>query len=97
MMLNLLTERFNIKLHHEQREIPYVELTVDKKGPKLRETNPNSSGSGNEVHFGRIIWHGASMQTVILLLKTFTSMPIVDSTALKGSYDVKLEWTPPPS
>jgi uncharacterized protein (TIGR03435 family) len=62
MTLNLLIERFNLKLDHEQREIPFVELTVDKKGLKLRETDPKSDGSGNEVHFGRIVWHGASMQ-----------------------------------
>jgi uncharacterized protein (TIGR03435 family) len=58
MTLNLLTERFNLKLHHEQREIPYVELTVDKKGLKLRDTDPKSNDSGNEVHHGRIVWHG---------------------------------------
>jgi uncharacterized protein (TIGR03435 family) len=96
MMLNLLTERFNLKLHHEEREIRYVELTVDKRGLMLRESDPKSSAPGNEVHFGRIVWHGASMETLIILLKTFTSTPIVDSTGLKGSYDIKLEWTARP-
>jgi hypothetical protein len=68
----MLTERF-VKLRHEQREISYLVLTVDWKGLRLRETNPNSRG-----------------QVTITFrtnLRTFTSMPIVDSTALAGSHD----------
>lgn len=37
MTLNLLTDRFKLTLHHEQREIPYYALVVEKKGSKLRE------------------------------------------------------------
>src|SRR6266436_540378 len=37
MTLNLLTERFKLTLHHEQRELPYWALVVDKRGSKLRE------------------------------------------------------------
>lgn len=36
MMLNFLMERFQLKLHHEQRELPYLALVVDKRGSKLR-------------------------------------------------------------
>jgi uncharacterized protein (TIGR03435 family) len=96
MTLNLLTARFNLKLHREQRDMPYAELTVDKKGLKLRDTDSKSNDSGNEVHPGKIVWSKASIPTLILLLKMFTSMPIVDTTGLKGSYDIKLEWSPPP-
>jgi uncharacterized protein (TIGR03435 family) len=37
MEQNLLTERFRLMLHHEQKEMPIYELTVAKSGPKLKE------------------------------------------------------------
>jgi uncharacterized protein (TIGR03435 family) len=91
MVRNLLLERFNLKLHHEQRELRYVALVVDKKGLRLHESQ---GGTGSEVRPGRINVHQTSIGTLILLLGLFTSMPIVDMTELKGTYDVKLEWSP---
>jgi uncharacterized protein (TIGR03435 family) len=93
MMSKLLTERFQLKLHHEQRDLPHYELAVDKKGSKLREA-AGTDDSGDEVRQGRIAVHGVSIATLIVLVGRFTSMPIVDMTELKGSYDVHLEWTP---
>jgi uncharacterized protein (TIGR03435 family) len=36
MMLPLLVERFNLKYHHETRELPGYELVVAKGGPKMK-------------------------------------------------------------
>src|ERR1700722_10268134 len=33
MLQSLLTERFQLALHHEQRELSYVALVIGKKGP----------------------------------------------------------------
>jgi uncharacterized protein (TIGR03435 family) len=38
MLQNLLIERFQLKLHHETKELPIYELTVAKNGPKLKES-----------------------------------------------------------
>src|SRR5258708_35145706 len=35
MLLNLLTDRFQIKFHHEKRDLPRYALTVDRNGPKM--------------------------------------------------------------
>ncbi len=40
MLLPLLTERFNLKYHHETRELPMYALVVAKGGPKLTESKP---------------------------------------------------------
>src|SRR5579863_10114269 len=42
MLQNLLLERFKMTLHRETRAIPLYELTMVKKGPKLREFMENA-------------------------------------------------------
>jgi uncharacterized protein (TIGR03435 family) len=42
MLLPLLEERFNLKYHHETRELPTYALVVAKGGPKLTESKPGS-------------------------------------------------------
>jgi uncharacterized protein (TIGR03435 family) len=94
MMLNLLTDRFNLKLHQEKREIAYFALVVDKKGTKLHESAAAPAGA-IEVRSGRILLPRASITTLIAALGTVgTGRPIVDMTELKGLYAVKLDWTP---
>lgn len=52
MLQKLLTERFQISLHRETKELPLYTLTVAKNGPKLKpvappkESEPDSVGSG---------------------------------------------------
>jgi len=41
MLQNLLAERFGLKVHWENREMPIYELAVAKNGPKLGKTNPD--------------------------------------------------------
>jgi len=43
MMLPLLVERFNLKYHHETRELPMYALVVAKGGPKLAAAKPEPS------------------------------------------------------
>jgi uncharacterized protein (TIGR03435 family) len=37
MLQNLLVDRFQLKLHHETKELPIYELVVGKGGPKFKE------------------------------------------------------------
>jgi uncharacterized protein (TIGR03435 family) len=94
MMRSLLTERFGLKFHHEQRELRYMALVVDRKGSKLRESEGTPAAVATEVRPGRIAVRGVSIGTLIVMLGIFTSTPIVDLTDLKGTYDVKLDWNP---
>jgi uncharacterized protein (TIGR03435 family) len=95
MVLHLLTERFGLKLRHEERQIPYFALVVDKKGPRFHEANANPDGSANELRRGVIVLHHAPIATLILAIgRLGTGRAILDMTELKGSYDFKLEWTP---
>jgi uncharacterized protein (TIGR03435 family) len=40
MQKNLLAERFQLKLHHEMRDLAQYELVVAKSGPKFNESEP---------------------------------------------------------
>src|SRR5262249_18320910 len=48
MLQNLLTERFQIALHHEQKDFSVYELSVAKNGPKIKEAaeDPNAPTPG---------------------------------------------------
>lgn len=41
MMLQLLVDRFNLKYHHEQRELPMYALVVAKSGLKMKPSEPD--------------------------------------------------------
>lgn len=45
MEQNLLTERFKMAVHHEQKQIPDYELAIAKGGPKLRAPAPQPEGA----------------------------------------------------
>ena len=94
MLQTLLTQRFLLTLHREQKELSYVALVVGKKGPKLQEAIPDSDASGNKFLIGRIVSNYISTTTLATLLSRFTGQTVLDMTGLTGSYDLKLEWTP---
>lgn len=66
MLLPLLVERFNLKYHHETRELPGYELVVAKSGPKMKvsdiqpppprapdpTSNPKPDGPGGDMPRG---------------------------------------------
>jgi len=45
MMLPLLQDRFNLKYHHETRDLPIYSLVVAKGGVKMKKTAPDPSKS----------------------------------------------------
>src|SRR5258706_10884942 len=51
MLQNLLTERFKLKLHREQKELPVYALVVGKSGVKMKEVEP-ADGGNRQVRMG---------------------------------------------
>lgn len=98
LMQKILTERFGLTLHHEQREMPVYALTVAKGGPKMtpNASDPNgwmdqqnSMGNGRDVENMK----NTSMAELAEILEFRVDRPVVDQTGLKGRYDFKLQWT----
>jgi uncharacterized protein (TIGR03435 family) len=95
----LLIERFQLKLHHESREMPAFALTVAKGGAKL---TPTAAPAG-EQHMGFSGAVGETMRGIGVrasiadfvgeLQRIVLDRPIVDRTGLTGEYDIQFSFT----
>jgi uncharacterized protein (TIGR03435 family) len=103
MLQALLTERFGLAAHKEDRPRPGYALVVDKGGPKFKEDDPTTNFMGS--HAGQMMFgafgHGAvkgvmSMAALAAHLSTEGSGPVADLTGLTGKYDIDLSWTRDP-
>ena len=94
MLQALLTERFHLVLHHEPKELPYLALTVGKKGAELHEADDVPDSSQRISIPGKIVSPRMSTQVLATLLSRFMRQTVLDMTGLKGSYSVNLLWTP---
>ena len=99
MIRKLLADRFQLKFHHDKRELSAFVLTVAKDGPKLKpgQTNGNLHGIGMQA-----APTGALMFANNAPIPAFTSFlqslvfdrPVVDQTGLTGRYDMTITFTP---
>jgi uncharacterized protein (TIGR03435 family) len=95
MTQTLLEERFQLKLHHETKELPVYELVIGKSGSKLHEVNSAGLGVGTGV--GRLNGKGADMATLAQVLSDQMDRLVLDRTELAGFYEFTLSWTPDPA
>jgi len=101
---NLLAERFGLKMHFEDREMPVYALVVAKGGSKLEPAGTVKEilgWSGNGIRplgAGKL----AAMQATTDQLAHFLDgvysdqlgRPVVDKTGLTATYDFSLQWIP---
>jgi uncharacterized protein (TIGR03435 family) len=97
MMQKLLADRFQLKFHHEQRELSVYIVTVASGGPKLTKStsDPNQGhgfmfrGLGDLMVMNNTMTDFAhGMQGAVM------DRPVVDHTGLTDRYDFHLKWTP---
>jgi uncharacterized protein (TIGR03435 family) len=97
MMKKLLAERFQLKLHTEQREMNAYTIGVAKGGPKLTENTSNPNGLPGFGFRGLGVLQ-VTNSTLAFVASGFQSnvldRPVVDRTGLTGRYDFALTWTP---
>lgn len=100
MLRGLLTDRFKLTFHREQKEFSIYELNVAKNGPKLKKSaEPPDTAPAliSTVYPQRILLpaRNATMgEFVSLLQRAILDRPVVDKTGLSGKYDFDLEWAP---
>lgn len=100
MLRTLLTDRFKLSFHREQKDFSIYELQVAKGGPKLKaSTAPPDEPAAliSTVYPQRIVLpaRNASMgEFVSLLQRAVLDRPVVDKTGLSGKFDFDLEWAP---
>ncbi len=100
MLKTLLADRFALKFHMEQKELPAYVLSIAKGGPKLKESTQPPDGQPDIVNRVYPGWIGlparnaAIPQFAAMLQRTVFDRTVVDKTGLAGRYDFDLEWTP---
>jgi uncharacterized protein (TIGR03435 family) len=95
---SVLTDRFKLTFHHDQKELSVYALTVGKSGPKMTETIHKPTDPVNFLFRGK---PGALMVTNTTMKDFCDGMqsavmdkPVVDHTGLAARYDFNLNWTP---
>jgi uncharacterized protein (TIGR03435 family) len=90
----LLADRFQLVLRRETRDEPIYALTVGKNGPKLKESEDQSSAGFLKRGRGQLTSRGSLLATVAQFLAIDLGRPVVDRTGLTGHYDFDIKWTP---
>lgn len=99
MLQALLVERFQLKFHHEDKEVQGFVLSIAKGGVKFQESAKDDSEPRvsaalkvpeGEVH--TINAHKGTMNDLVDALQFATQTKVIDRTGLTGSYDFKLRF-----
>jgi uncharacterized protein (TIGR03435 family) len=104
MMRSLLIERFHLKYHVENREMPVYALTVLSSGHKLTlgengrcaaeiRDGKTCGGLQGGPSFGTAIYN-MPIGALITGIGARAGRPIIDKTGLTGRYDAKVMWLP---
>lgn len=101
MLLTMLADRFQLKFHRETRQLPVYLLKKDSKKPGLEAPKDSNAFPwvGSATDGGMMLNTGirgsnASMALLAERLEWYFERPVVDETAIKGSFDFKFEITP---
>jgi len=90
MLQTLLTERFQIKLHREKRDMNVYVLLPGKGLPKVK---PPSSDTGPPLGGGPsgVFFHNQPISRFTFMLTRRMDRPVLDMTGLQGNYDFTID------
>jgi uncharacterized protein (TIGR03435 family) len=108
MLAPLLADRFNLKFHHESKELSTYALIISKGGLKLKEAKPGDkylnglkgpNGPGGPhmlmIGPGQLTGQGIDIAHLLNALSDQgIDRTIFDKTGLTGEYDFTLQWKP---
>jgi uncharacterized protein (TIGR03435 family) len=97
MIQAVLTARFHLALHREQKPVPVYALTIGKRGLKLQAAagsgTPGCKGAADVVCTNTTITELANQLPPLALGNI--DKPVIDRTGIKGAYDFRFAWTVP--
>lgn len=100
MLRNLLSDRFKLTFHREQKQFSIYQLEVATGGPKLKlSTAPPADPAQliSTVYPEHVLLpaRNATMHDLASLMqRAIFDRPVVDKTGLSGRYDFDLAWAP---
>ena len=90
MLQALLTDRFQIRMHRESKEMAVYVLTSGKGAPKLKEATEDAAASLSSSTAG-VSFHRQPISRFTFLLTRRMDRPVLDGTGLKGLYDFTVD------
>jgi uncharacterized protein (TIGR03435 family) len=94
---SLLSERFHLVYHRQEKEFSVYALMTAKGGPKLTPATGDTKDSGTDSHGNNGITHmtgtSITMAGFASYLANQLDRPVIDRTGVQGRYDVKLDWS----
>lgn len=100
MLRKLLTERFQLAFHREQKVFSIYELEIAKGGQKLKSSTAAKDEPAaliSTVYPEKVVLpaRNATMGDLVSLMqRAMLDRPVVDKTGLSGRWDFDLEWAP---
>lgn len=96
MLRKLMADRFQLKFHKEQKELPVFSLNVAKGGAKISRNKESNETSGVIYRGpGSVLLNNLSMDEFSRMLQGgAVDRPVVNLTDLPGKYTFSLVWTP---
>jgi uncharacterized protein (TIGR03435 family) len=97
MVQGLLTDRFQLKFHHDKRELSVYVISVASGGPKMTKS---TAGPDDPIGFGLrglgdLVVRNLTMAGFATWMQSgVMDKPVVDETELSDRYDFTLKWTP---
>jgi len=98
MLQTLLADRFQLQVHHVEKDLPTYNLVVAPRGPKLKASAADArfdmrqDGRLNGGRSLRITATHISMAELIAQFEHFAKRPLFDRTGLSGFYDFEMEF-----
>ena len=93
MMQSLLADRFQLKVHHETRDLPVYNLVIAKDGLKMKQA-PAHGSAGYSMSNGRLEGNAVPMDSLVFSLANDVGRFVINKTGLTGNYAITLKWTP---
>lgn len=91
-MAAMLEDRFHLKLHAVQKELPVYDLILLKSGPKFNRTAGNGVEPRFEVRRTEVHATARSISSLAFLLEELVERTVIDKTGLTGEFDFHLQW-----
>jgi uncharacterized protein (TIGR03435 family) len=89
MLQTLLSDRFKLVVHRDNKNESVYKLVVTKGGPKLQESKTSGEPTGGLGLTGFVL-RNIDMPHFAGMLSQYQDRPVLDATGLAGTYDITL-------
>ncbi|SFS04469.1 soil-associated protein, TIGR03435 family [Granulicella pectinivorans] len=95
MLQRLLEDRFQLKIHYEQKVMSLYEMTIAKGGVRMKVAHPADPENGTmSWNPGKLTGQNAPMPFIPVIFAMVLERPVEDKTDTPGNYDFEMHWTP---